>query len=112
VDVRVTAPSGTSPITSKDHFKYGSPTVEGVSPGSGPVAGGTSVTISGTGFALGSATTLAFGKVLATSVNCTSTTSCTALTPPAGKAGVVDVRATAAGKKSKKNAPADHFSYS
>jgi hypothetical protein len=112
VDVRVTAPSGTSAITSKDHFKYGSPTVEGVSPASGPLAGGTSITITGSGFALGSATAFKVGKVLATSVNCSSTTSCTALTPAATKAGAVDVRATVAGKTSKKNAPADQFTYS
>jgi hypothetical protein len=112
VDIRVTAPTGTSPISAADHFKYGSPTVTGVSPNSGSKAGGTSVAISGSGFALGAATTFKFGKAPATSVNCTSTTSCTASAPAATKAGVVDVKATVAGPNSKKNAPADHFSYS
>jgi hypothetical protein len=111
VDVRVSASADTSPISKGDRFKYGSPTVTAVSPNSGPTAGGTGVTISGSGFALGSATTFKFGKAAATSVNCTSSTSCTATTPSSAKAVAVDVRATASGKTSKKNAPADRFTY-
>src|SRR5207247_6010955 len=55
VDVQVTTPAGTSPITTADRFTYadvtGPPTVTGVTPISGPSAGGTSVVISGTNFA-------------------------------------------------------------
>jgi len=46
-------PYGTSPVTSNglDQFTYlALPTVTGVSPASGPTAGGNTVTITGTGF--------------------------------------------------------------
>jgi PKD domain/IPT/TIG domain len=112
VDVTVTTPHGTSATSASDRFKYGAGTVTGVSPNTGPKAGGTSVTITGSGFALGSATSFLFGKASATSVNCGSSTSCTAVAPAASKSGAVDVRSVVAGKKSKKNAPADHFTNS
>jgi hypothetical protein len=111
VDVTVTGPGGTSAATSADLFKYKSPTVTGVSPNSGPTAGGTSVTISGSWFALGAATTFKFATGLATSVNCSSTSVCTALSPPRTKAGTVDVKATVGSLNSPKNAPTDHFTY-
>jgi hypothetical protein len=110
VDVRVTAKGGTSAVTPKDHFKYGKPTVTGVSPSSGPLAGGTPVTITGTGFALGAGTSFSFKKTPATSVNCTSTTSCTATAPAAVKSGSVDVIA-AIGKAKSKKSLSDQFTY-
>jgi hypothetical protein len=64
------------------------PAVTGVSPNSGPAAGGTHVTITGTALAGGS---VAFGANPATGVSC-GATSCTA-TSPAGS-GTVDVRVT------------------
>ncbi len=110
VDVIVTTPGGPSAATSKDHFAY-APAIESVSPNGGSTLGGTSVTVTGSGFALGSvATTFKFGKVKAGSVNCTSSTSCT-MTAPAQPAGTVDVVATV----NKVNSPlsaADHFTYS
>ena len=46
------------------------------------MAGGTTVTVSGSGFALGtSGTVFTFGKVMATSVNCTTTSVCTVVAP-------------------------------
>ncbi len=106
----VTTPGGPSAATSKDHFAY-APAIESVSPNGGSTLGGTSVTVTGSGFALGSvATTFKFGKVKAGSVNCTSSTSCT-MTAPAQPAGTVDVVATV----NKVNSPlsaADHFTYS
>ena len=67
--------------------------------------------ITGSGFGLGSsATVFKVGKGIATAVSCTSTTECTMAVPAAAKAGIVDVRAKAGGKTSKKN-PADHFTY-
>ena len=112
VDVRVTtAKGGTSPLSSKDRFKYGNPTVTEVSPASGQLAGGTAVTIKGSGFALGSATGFSFGKAAATSVDCTSATLCTATTPASKKAGAVDVLAIVSGAKSKKSRPGDLFTY-
>ncbi len=109
-DVTVTSPSGTSTIVAADHFKYGNPTVTSVSPSSGSTAGGTPVTITGSGFALGSGTTIEFGKVLAGGVSCSSTTKCTATAPAAANAGVVDVRAIVV-KRSKKTRPADEYTY-
>jgi alpha-tubulin suppressor-like RCC1 family protein len=111
VDVTVTTPYGTSAISAGDHFTF-TPTVTNVSPNAGPTAGGTSVTITGTGFALGTtATIIKFGLKRATSVNCTSTTTCTAVTE-AHEAGTVDVHATVNKVASPTNRPADQFTYS
>jgi len=111
VDIRVTTPNGTSPVTSKDHFDYGDPAIASISPNSGPKAGGTIVTIAGTGFALGAGTKFTFGKAAAHAVSCSSTTSCTATTPAASKTGAVDVIATVGKAKSKKHPPADQYTY-
>jgi hypothetical protein len=113
VDVTVTTASGESATTSADRFTYGAPTVNGVSPSSGSTGGGTEVTVTGSGFEPGSAgTTFVFGKGAATSVECSSSTTCTMLSPPAnkGKAGVVQVRATVNGKISRA-AVGDDFEY-
>ncbi len=109
-DIRVVTPNGTSPVTTKDLYKYENPTVSGVAPSSGARKGGSSVTVTGSGFAHGTGTTIWFGKALATSVECSSTTSCTAVSPPTLKPGAVDVVAAVSKKKSKKSA-ADHFTY-
>jgi PKD repeat protein len=51
VDVQVATPRGTSPVTSADEFTYASPpSIETITPNSGTVAGGTPVTIAGSGF--------------------------------------------------------------
>lgn len=110
VYVTVTTPGGTSALSSKGRFKY-VPTVEGVSPASGVSTGGTSVTVSGHGFALGTtATKFTFGSVSAQSVDCTSSTSCT-MVSPAQAPGTVNIRATAAKLTSAINAPGDQFEY-
>jgi hypothetical protein len=110
VDVTVTTPGGTSALSTADRFKF-APTITGLSPNTGSEAGGTSVTVSGTGFALGeTATILKFGSAKATSVNCTTTTTCTVVTPP-HEAGTVDVKATV-NKVSSPKAPADRFKFS
>jgi hypothetical protein len=111
VNVTVTTPGGTSAITSKDRFSY-LPTVAGISPNSASTAGGTSVTVTGTGFGLGKAATVfKFGTVKATSVDCTSTTECT-MVSPAHAAGIVDVKATVSKVTSATSRPADEFTYS
>ena len=112
VDVAVTNPVGTSPAVAADRFKYAAPIVTAVAPNGGSKAGGTPVSITGSGFAVGTSTVFMFGKVAATSVKCASSTSCTAVSPGATKARTVDVIATVASAKGKKNAPADHFNYS
>jgi hypothetical protein len=111
VDVTVTTPGGTSSISAKDRFSY-LPTVTGVSPSAGATTGGASVTVTGTGFALGnSATVFKFGTAKATSVDCTSTTECT-IVAPAHAAGTVDVKATVNKATSATSRPADEFTYS
>jgi FG-GAP repeat/IPT/TIG domain len=110
VDVTVTSPLGTSAISSGDRYTF-TPTVTGVSPNGGPTTGATSVTITGTGFIPGSAATgFRFGSARATSVDCTSTTSCLVRTSPR-RAGVVHVRAIVSKVRSPKNPPADRFTY-
>ena len=77
-------------------FTYiASPTVTSVSPNSGPTAGGTAVTITGTNFAAGA--TVTFGANNATNVVVVSSTSITATTP-AGSAGPVTVTVTVNGQ--------------
>jgi hypothetical protein len=111
VDVTVTTPNGTSALSAKDHYSF-TPTVTKVSPNAGAKAGGSKVTITGTGFALGSAaTSFLFGSTKAASVNCTTTTECT-VTSPAHTAGKVDVKATVNKVSSPKNPPSDQFTYS
>lgn len=67
------------------------PTVTAVSPTSGTTAGGTSVTITGTGFENGA--TVTFGTNSATNVTVVNSTTITATTP-AGTAGLADVTVT------------------
>ena len=80
------------------------PVVTGISPTSGPAAGGTSVTVTGTNLTGG---TVAFGPNAATGVTC-GATSCTT-TSPAGT-GTVDVKVTTTGGTSAATS-ADQFTY-
>jgi hypothetical protein len=92
-DVVVTV--GTSMATLAGGFTYvapAGPVVAALSPTSGPTSGGTTVTITGTGFT--TASTVTFGGIAAASVTYISATSLRAVTP-ARVAGVVDVRVTA-----------------
>jgi hypothetical protein len=112
VDVTVTTPNGTSATSAKDRFKYLTPTIAHVSPSTGSTAGGTNVTVAGSGFAPGKAQTkFLFGRTPATSVECQSTTICTVASPAAKKAGPVDIRAITSGPASAKSTT-DHFTYS
>jgi Zn-dependent metalloprotease len=88
VDVAVTTPTGT--VTSSEAFRYGraEPTIAGVSPASGPLAGGTTITI--TGADLTGTTNVTVGGILATGVTVVNATTVTAVTP-AHAAGVVAV---------------------
>jgi hypothetical protein len=69
--------------------------VTGVSPNNGPLAGGTTVTISGTGFNNG-VTAVSFGATPAASFSVVNETTITAVSP-AHIAGTVDVTVTTAG---------------
>ena len=96
VDVTVTTPDGTSPITSADQFTYEAPppvpTVGNLSVSSGPATGGTVLQINGTGFT--GATAVNFGGATASSFTVVSDTAIS-ITAPAGAAGTtVDVTVT------------------
>jgi len=85
VDVSVTTPDGTSPVTPSDQFTYlPAPAVTGVSPDAGPVAGGNTVTITGTGFT--GATAVWFNQTAAAVFTVDSDTQITVIAP-AGTVG-------------------------
>jgi hypothetical protein len=84
------------------------PTVTSLSPTSGPLAGGTSVAITGTGFT--GATAVTFGTTPATSFTVNSDTSITATAPAATSVGPVDVTVTTPGGTST-TSPADQYTY-
>jgi hypothetical protein len=83
------------------------PTVSGVSPSGGPTAGGTSVTISGSGFS--DATAVYFGGQAAANFTVNSDGSITAVSP-AGSAGPVDVTVVN-GSGTSATSSADQFTY-
>jgi hypothetical protein len=81
-------------LASSCGYAEGRPDVSGVSPKSGPVTGGTTVTITGSGFC--NLLSVKFGAVAATSFTVISNTQMTAVSP-AEPAGTVDVRVTTVG---------------
>ena len=86
------------------------PTVTALSPSFGPVSGGTSISITGTGFSTSSGgTTVDFGTNAAAGVSCASTTSCTAVSPGAS-AGTVDVTVSISNDTSTAS-PTEVFTY-
>jgi alpha-tubulin suppressor-like RCC1 family protein len=89
VNVTVETRAGVSLSTTADNFTYG-PTIAGLQPSSGPAGGGTSVTITGSGFT--GATAVSFGSNAAASFTVNSDGSITAVTP-AGR-GTVEVGVT------------------
>ncbi len=107
-NVYVITPGGTSAPVSADLFTYVvRPVVTHISPSSGPHAGGTMVTITGTGFT--GATQVLFGGTAATQVTVVSSTKITARSP-AESAGVRNVLVITAGGSSA-IASADRFTY-
>jgi IPT/TIG domain len=113
-DVTVTTPGGTSATSTADQYTYEPvPTVTGVSPGSGPIVGGNTVTVTGAGFTGGTgfitASAVFFGTVPATSFTVNNDGSITA-TVPAGVVGIVDVTVTTTGGTSPVSA-ADQYAY-
>ena len=112
-DVRVTTPGGTSATSAADQFTYlAAPVVTGVSPASGPLAGGITVTVIGSG--LIGATGVSFVPVAATILPepVPSDTKLT-VTCPASLArarAAVDVTVTTPGGTSATSA-ADQFTY-
>jgi hypothetical protein len=107
VDITVTTPFGTSKTAVADRFTYTAarPAVTGASPDGGSTAGGTTVTITGTGLA--GATGVRFGSAAAT-ITADSSTQITVTTPPG--AGTVTITATTPAGTSKITA-ADRYTY-
>jgi len=81
--------SGTA--TAVNAYTYEGPTIGSIDPNHGPIAGGTTITITGTGFAVG--TTITVGGAPCTAVNIISATQVTCVTADHA-AGAVDVVVT------------------
>jgi hypothetical protein len=97
VDVTVLTLGGTSATSSADQFTYlAAPVYTGISPNTGPLSGGTAVTITGSNFV--SPATVTFNGVQATNVVVVDSNTITADTPPQ-PAGTrqTNVRVTTAG---------------
>lgn len=109
VDVTVTTAAGTSATSVADQYIFVRPlpTVTGLSVSAGPLAGGTSVTITGTG--LDSATAVDFGAGNPATIDSDSATAIT-VAAPAGTVGTVDVTVTTLGGTSATSA-ADEYAY-
>src|SRR5207245_2452497 len=110
VHVRVSTSGGTSPAVAGDQFTYNvvTPTVTSINPTSGPTGGGTSVTITGTGFVTGS--TVSFGAIAAPGVTVNSTTQITVPSPATLTPSTVDVTVTNSAGTSTTSL-ADEFTY-
>jgi hypothetical protein len=94
VSVHVMSKTGTSATTPKAKFTYGvRPSVTAVSPNSGPVAGGNTVTLTGSHFNL--VKKVVFGTTAGTSVHVVSASKLT-VTAPAHAAGDVDIKVVTA----------------
>ena len=107
---RVTSVNGVSCVDAGSVQTVPAPTVTLINPTSGPTAGGTSVTITGTNFTGASgATAVKFGSTNAASYTVNSATQITA-SSPAGSAGIVDITVTTAGGTSATSA-SDQFTY-
>jgi hypothetical protein len=94
VDITVTTPEGASPISTADLYAYGVPVVSAVTPDTATVAGGTQVTVAGSGFVPG--VVVSFGSVPGSAVLVNATGSSLEVTSPAGTAGSVDLTVTSA----------------
>ena len=121
VDIVVTTPEGTSPISQPaDQYTYEPiPAVSGVTPNSGPVAGTNTVTLTGTLFS--GATSVSVGGISITATPCSATPTAPCFTVnsvsvitvadfPPGPAGTVDITVTTSGGTSPTSA-ADVYAY-
>lgn len=91
VAITVNDPNGTSASLPSAFTFTSGPSISSVSPNSGPVTGGTTVTIFGNGFQSGAS--VQFGGVAATSVTLVSSTELQAVSP-ASTGGTVSITAT------------------
>lgn len=93
-NVVVTTPNGSATAVGAFTYTANAPTITTVLPSSGPVSGGTLITITGTNFT--GATSVTIGGIAATSFSVVSDTKITAVTP-VGTVGAKDVAVTTAG---------------
>jgi len=108
VDVTVTTAGGTSAVSPSDEFTFiGAPSVSGLSPNSGPVNGGTAVTITGAGFT--DAAGVYFGETPA-GFTIADDATIEAVSPAGEAPDTVDVTVVSAGGTSARSA-ADQFTY-
>ncbi len=106
VDVTVHADGGTSSASQSDQFTYLAPTVTGVSPSSGPSAGGNQVTITGANFT--GTSTVKFGS--STAVIKSGTDTQLIVIAPAGS-GTVDVTVISSSGDTSAIGAADKYTY-
>jgi hypothetical protein len=109
VDVTVTTSEGTSSLTQNDQFTFDAvvPTVSSISTSAGPLAGGNSITIDGTGFL--STTAVDFGMTAATSFTIESDTTLVAVAP-AESSGTIDITVVSTAGTSSTSS-ADKYTY-
>ena len=115
--VFVKTSGGTSTASSATNFIYDlAPTVSAVSPNSGPIAGGTPITITGTGFVSGATVVIGqgdgagTGSIVVTNVIVVSPTEITGVTGGGAKAGTWSLFVTTAAGTSTGNSGAN-FTY-
>jgi hypothetical protein len=108
VNIVVTTSAGPSIVTASDRFTYIGPTVTKITPTTGTTAGGTRVTISGTG--LSGATSVKFGSVAATGVTVNGHGTKLKAVSPAHAVGPVNIVVTTPGGTTTNNS-ADTYTY-
>jgi hypothetical protein len=108
VNIVVTTSAGPSIVTASDRFTYIGPTITKVTPASGTLAGGTRVTISGTG--LTGATSVMFGSVAATSYTVNGHGTTIKAVTPAHAEGPVNIVVTTPGGTTA-NSSADTYTF-
>jgi hypothetical protein len=108
-DIQVTTAGGTTtPKVAHDEFTYAKPAVTGIAPSSGAIAGGATVTITGTAFT--GATEVAFGAVPATKYTVVSDTEIIAISP-AHAVGICNIMVVVTGMTSSPVVAVDRFTY-
>jgi hypothetical protein len=108
VNVRVATPGGTSAVSADDRYSYDAvPVVTLVSPSAGTTAGGTTMTVSGSGFT--GVKSVLFGSAAGSSVKMTSSSQLT-VTSPAHAAAQVEIQVVTPGGTSAPVA-ADRYGY-
>jgi hypothetical protein len=108
VNIVVTTPGGTTVVAPSDQFTYLGPVITKITPTSGSVAGGTRVSISGTG--LSGATSVMFGTVAASSVTVNAKGTKLTAVSPVHAAGAVNIVITTPGGTTTNNA-ADTYTF-